>query len=49
MVKVLVIHGSGMNMWGKVQVDIVGPKSLEQLNSEICNWANTLGMEVDIF
>jgi 3-dehydroquinate dehydratase-2 len=49
MVNVLVIHGSGMNMWGKIQVDIVGPKSLEQLNSEIRSWANTLGMEVDIF
>src|ERR687890_418399 len=33
--KVLVIHGAGMNMRGKVQVDVFGPMTLPQYDEHI--------------
>jgi 3-dehydroquinate dehydratase-2 len=48
-VKVLVIHGAGMNMRGKVDVDVFGPTTLEQLNERIQQYAAQLGIEVELF
>ena len=49
MPKVLVIHGAGMNMRGKVQTDIFGPMTLPEYNDRIRNYATELGLEVEIF
>jgi 3-dehydroquinate dehydratase-2 len=46
-VKVLVIQGAGMNMRGKVDVQIFGSLSLEQLNETIRGYAADLGVEVE--
>lgn len=49
MPKVLVIHGAGINMRGKVQTDIFGPMTLPEYNDRIRNYAMELGLEVEIF
>jgi 3-dehydroquinate dehydratase-2 len=47
--KVLVIQGAGMNMRGKVDLNIFGPMTLEQLNEQIRGYAAALGVDVEIF
>ena len=47
--KVLVIHGAGMNMRGKVQVDVFGPMKLPEYDEHIRRYAQELGIEVEIF
>ena len=47
--KVLVIQGAGMNMRGKVEVEIFGPMTLEQTNEQIRGYASELGIEVLFF
>lgn len=47
--KVLVIHGAGMNMRGKVQVDVFGPMTLPQYDEHIRKYASELGVDVEIF
>src|SRR5882672_12405574 len=49
MIRVLVIHGAGMNMRGKVQVDIFGPMTLPEYDERIRGYAKDLGVEVEIF
>ena len=49
MPKVLVIHGAGMNMRGKVQLDIFGPMTLPQYDEQIRGYAKELGVDVEIF
>ena len=46
---VLVIHGAGMNMRGKVQVDVFGPMTLPQYDEHIRRYARELGVDVEIF
>ena len=47
MAKVLVIQGAGMNMRGKVQVEIFGPMTLEEINEQVQDYADSLGLEVE--
>lgn len=47
--KILVIHGAGMNMRGKVQVDVFGPMTLPEYDEHIRRYAKDAGVEVDIF
>jgi 3-dehydroquinate dehydratase-2 len=47
--KILVIHGAGMNMRGKAQIDVFGPMTLPEYDAAIRGQANELGMEVEIF
>ena len=47
MPRVLVVHGAGMNMRGKVQVDIFGPMTLPEYDERIRGYAKELGVEVD--
>ena len=47
--KILVIHGAGMNMRGKVQVEVFGPMTLPQYDERIRAYARDLGVEVEIF
>jgi len=49
MTQVLIIHGAGMNMRGKVQTDIFGPMTLPEYDEHIRKYAAELGLEVDIF
>jgi 3-dehydroquinate dehydratase II len=46
-VKVLVIQGAGMNMRGKVDIEIFGPMTLEELNAEIRGYASKLDVDVE--
>lgn len=49
MPKVLVLHGAGMNMRGKVQVDVFGPMTLPDYDRQIRQYASDLGVEVETF
>src|SRR5436305_14686216 len=49
MARVLVIHGAGMNMRGKVQTEIFGPMTLPEYDERIRGYAAELGLEVEIF
>src|SRR5215470_10521887 len=49
MAKVLIIHGAGMNMRGKVQIETFGPMTLPEYVEHIRKYAAELGLEVDIF
>ncbi|MCW5604796.1 MAG: type II 3-dehydroquinate dehydratase, partial [Burkholderiales bacterium] len=47
--KILVIHGAGMNMRGKVQQEIFGTMTLAQYEEHIVSYAKDLGMQVHFF
>ncbi len=47
--KILIIHGAGMNMRGKAQVEIFGPMTLPEYDAKIRAYAQELGVEVEIF
>jgi 3-dehydroquinate dehydratase II len=49
MAKILIIHGAGMNMRGKVQTEIFGPMTLPQYDERIRGYAAELGLEIEIF
>src|ERR1700746_3667476 len=49
MAKVLVIHGAGMNMRGKVQTEIFGPMTLPEYDERIRGYAAELDLEIEIF
>src|SRR6185436_10833296 len=48
MPKILVVHGAGMNMRGKSQVDIFGPLTLAQYDEHIRRYARELDCEVEL-
>ncbi len=49
MAKVLIVHGAGMNMRGKVQTDIFGTMTLPAYDEHIRKYAAELGIDVEIF
>lgn len=49
MPKVLIVHGAGMNMRGKAQIEVFGSMTLEGYDEHIRRYASELGMEVEIF
>tara|TARA_B100001013_G_scaffold212784_1_gene129489 strand:- start:214 stop:657 length:444 start_codon:yes stop_codon:yes gene_type:complete len=49
MTKVLVVHGAGMNMRGKAQIDVFGPQTLGDYDRQIREYAAQVGVEVSIF
>jgi 3-dehydroquinate dehydratase-2 len=49
MPRILIIHGAGMNMRGKVQTEIFGPMTLPQYDERIHGYADDLGLDVEIF
>jgi 3-dehydroquinate dehydratase-2 len=49
MTKILVIHGAGMNMRGKVGMEIFGPMTLPEYNTKIEEYAKELSVEVKCF
>ncbi len=49
MTKILVIHGAGMNMRGKLMVERFGPMSLADYDRRIQEYASEVGVEVETF
>ena len=49
MTKVLVIQGAGMNMRGKSQIELFGPATLDEINDQVRGYADSLGVDVEIF
>ena len=49
MPRVLVIHGAGMNMRGKVQIDVFGPMTLPEYDQHIRKYAAELKIDIEIF
>jgi len=49
MPKVLVVHGAGMNMRGKSQIEVFGPLTLAEYDEHIRRYASELNCEVEIF
>ena len=47
--KILVIHGAGMSMRGKSQVEIFGPMTLPEYDAKIRAYADELGVEIEIY
>ena len=47
--KVLVIHGKGMEMRGKEKIDIFGTMTLPEYDEQIRRYAKELGAAVEIF
>jgi 3-dehydroquinate dehydratase-2 len=49
MPKILIVHGAGMNMRGKAQIEVFGPMTLLEYDAQIRKYASELGIEADIF
>ena len=49
MVKILVVHGAGMNLRGKVQTEIFGTMPLPEYDAHLRQYAAELGVEIEIF
>lgn len=49
MTKILVVHGAGMNMRGKVQVDVFGPMTLADYDARIRDYAKARNITVEMF
>jgi len=49
MPKILVIHGAGIDMRGKVQTEIFGTLTRRDYDEHIQKYASELGIEVEIF
>lgn len=49
MPRILVVHGAGMNMRGKSQIEVFGPLTLAQYDEHIRRYARELDSEVEIF
>jgi 3-dehydroquinate dehydratase len=47
--KILVIHGAGMSMRGKSQIEIFGPMKLPEYDAKIRAYAGEIGVEIEIF
>ena len=49
MAKVLVVHGAGMNMRGKVQTEVFGTMTLPEYDEQINKYAAELDIDIEIF
>ena len=49
MPNILIVHGAGMNMRGKVQTEIFGKMTLPEYDAQIRQYAADLGVEIEIF
>ncbi len=49
MTKVLVLHGKGMELRGKVDIEIFGTMTLPEYDEHIRQYASELGIDVEIF
>ena len=46
---ILVLHGAGMDMRGKSQLEVFGPMTLPEYEAAIKTYADELDLQVDIF
>ncbi len=49
MTKILIIHGAGMNMRGKVQTEIFGTMTLSEYDAHLRKYAAELDIAIDVF
>ena len=49
MARILIVHGAGMNMRGKVQTEIFGTMTLAEYDAYIGRYAAELGVTIEIF
>ena len=49
MTKVLVLHGQGMELRGKVDIEIFGTMTLPEYDEHISRYASEVGVDVEIF
>ena len=49
MTKVLIVHGAGINMRGKFQIEIFGTATMEDYSKQIQEYADELEIEIEIF
>jgi 3-dehydroquinate dehydratase-2 len=49
MKRILVLHGAGMDMRGKVMIETFGPMTLPEYDAKIRGYAGELGVAVEIF
>ena len=49
MTKVLVLHGQGMELRGKVDIEIFGTMTLPEYDEHIRNYAAEVGVDVEIY
>lgn len=49
MTTILVVHGAGMNMRGKVQTEVFGTMTLPEYDEQIRKYAAELSVEVEMF
>ena len=49
MPKILIVHGAGMNMRGKSQIEIFGKMTLPEYDEHIRRYAGELGFDIEIF
>ncbi len=49
MARILIVHGAGMNMRGKVQTEIFGKMTLPEYDEKIRGYAKDLGLDIEIF
>ena len=49
MAKILIVHGAGMNMRGKVQTEIFGKMTLPEYDEKIRAYAKKLDLDIEIF
>ena len=49
MTKILVVHGAGMNMRGKYQVQRLGPMTIGDYDRKINEYASELGVTVELY
>ncbi len=49
MTKILVIHGAGMGMRGKAQVNVFGPMKLSEYDAAICEFGASQQADIEIF
>jgi len=47
--RILVIHGAGMNMRGKLQIPVFGPTTLPEYEAKISEYAKELNVEVAFY
>jgi 3-dehydroquinate dehydratase-2 len=49
MAKILIVHGAGMNMRGKVQTEIFGKMTLPEYDEKIRAYAKELNLDIEIY
>ena len=49
MKKILLILGPNLNMVGLREKNVYGEEAAETINTDICKWAEEIGMEIEIY